>query len=253
MEPTTSERNWANVESFDGCCPICGNWGVFRRSNQRTRETFACRDCRGSLRYQAQAHALVELYGQGSVYSLQELAKKEWFSNTSIYEPGISGPFRDIFRSHPKYTNSFYWDDVANGEMKDGISCQNLQNTTYQDECFDLIITSDIFEHIRKPFDAFMEMRRILKKGGRHVFSIPMSFAMKSKTIVRTDAAGDKDVHLLPEVYHGNGVGGRSLVYTEFGRDIFDYLEKIQFSTFAVSYIPVQPRTPLLTYVSTRF
>ena len=48
----------------------------------------------------------------------------------------------------------------------------------------------------------------------------------------RVDTTKDEDVLLLPEVYHGSPTDPKgSLVYTDFGLDIVEDLEKIGFRT----------------------
>ncbi len=240
------------MDEFWSTCPVCGNLGTFKRFNQRTRETFPCERCRAILRYQAQAYALVQVYGRGSAASLVALASRDWFRELDVYEPGVMGPYREILRDHPNYVNSFYWDDVPPGEMKDGIQCQDLHKTTFPDNAFDLIITSDIFEHIRKPFAAFREIRRILKRGGYHIFSIPLTINMPKKTVSRVDTENSEDVNILPPVYHGNGIGGQSLVYTDFGADLFEYLANMGLPTTLSFYRPTDSLPPQLTLISAK-
>jgi SAM-dependent methyltransferase len=218
-------------ESFEGVCTVCGTGGSFRRTNIRTRETFTCANCRGSLRYQAQADAILKTIGAGET-SLAALAATQRFAALRIYEVGIMGPFRKILSGIDRYTKSFYWDDVAPGDARDGVQCQDLHKLTFPDESFDLVISSDIFEHVRRPFVAFSEVRRVLRPGGHHIFSIPSRISMPPKTIFRVDTSTETDIHVLPEVYHGSGVaGGRSLVYTDFGLDMLDTLKMMGFPT----------------------
>ena len=87
------------------------------------------------------------------------------------YEPGIIGPFRKYLRRLAGYSSSYYWDRVRPGRKHKGTRCEDLQALTFADDSFDLAI-SDIFEHIREPFRAFEELRRVLKPGGRHIFRV---------------------------------------------------------------------------------
>ena len=79
------------------------------------------------------------------------------------------------------------------------------------------MLSSDIFEHVRKPFVGFKEVNRVLKPGGFHIFSIPLERPMPSTTVFRVDTSGPEDVFVLPEHYHSAPVG--SLVYIDFGED----------------------------------
>ncbi len=82
-------------------------------------------------------------------------------------------------------------------------------------------------EHVRHPWIAFADIHRVLKPGGYHVFSIPLQLPMRDKTHFRVDVSGDEDIHIEEPHYHGNGVGGKSLVYTDFGADIEQHLIKM--------------------------
>ncbi len=204
-----------------GGCSCCGHTGEYIVGPQLSaRENFHCARCRASLRYRNQADAIVTAYGNGEG-SLADLVQSLAFRSLSIYEPGVSGPFRPLFQSVAGYTTSYYWPDVEPGRGRDGIRCENLEATTFADMSFDLVVSSDIFEHIRRPTAAFMEVYRILRPGGRHIFTVPMNWPFDPRTIERVDASGADDRHLLPPVYHGAPLEpSGSLVYTDFGMDL---------------------------------
>lgn len=214
---------------YAGNCALCGYQGAFKKNNPSFREGYQCPTCKASLRYRGQAEALLNVYGGNDVATIKELAGTKAFSQLSIYEPGLIGPFRALFADFPYYQNSFFWDDVKPGERREGVVCENLEALTFPNETFDLIISSDILEHVRKPWQAFEEIYRVLRKGGMHVFSIPVHDPMPSYSQARVDTSTDKDIHLLEPHYHGNGMGGRSLVYTDFGQDIVSRLEAISY------------------------
>ena len=100
---------------------------------------------------------------------------------------------------------------------------------TFADENFDVVITEDVFEHIRDYKKGFREVYRVLKKGGYHIFTVPCFF--DKPTLVRVDTSGDEDIHLLPPEYHRDRIRGKILAYRTFGIDIFEILEKIGFET----------------------
>ena|SRR5665213_1494993 len=53
--------------------------------------------------------------------------------------------------------------------------CEN-NSQTIPDETFDIIICTEVLEHVNNPFGAVKEMHRILKKGGRVYVSTPYNF-----------------------------------------------------------------------------
>ena len=215
-----------------GDCSVCGRWGLFRRQHASIREGYKCSHCSASLRYRHQASVIVAKYATKRSKSFAELAREPNFLGLSIYEPGIIGPFRRYLKAHPNYTTSYLWEGVEHGESHKGVRCENLESLTFANDTFDLVISSDILEHVRKPYRAFAEVHRVLKPGGLHIFTVPLSWPLKQRTVSRVDTTTNEDVSLLPEVYHGSPTDPKgSLVYTDFGLDIVEDLEKIGFRT----------------------
>ena len=54
---------------------------------------------------------------------------------------------------------------------------------------------------------------------------------MPPKTVSRVDTSTDEDRLLLPPIYHGDGAGGKSLVYTDFGKDVLHDLDRAGMTT----------------------
>ena len=215
-----------------GRCSVCSRWGPFRRQHASIREGYKCTYCSASLRYRHQASIIVAKYTTKRSKSFAELAREPYFVGLSIYEPGIIGPFRRYLEAHPNYTTSYLWEGVEPGASHKGVRCENLESLTFANDTFDLVISSDIFEHVRKPYLAFAEIHRVLKPGGWHIFTVPLSWPLKQRTVPRVDTREDDDVLLLPEIYHGSPTDPKgSLVFTDFGLDIVENLEKIGFRT----------------------
>lgn len=212
------------MSQYSGHCFCCGTSRQFVQNHRSVREGFQCPNCRASLRYRAQAEALLELFGGEGQKSLKDLATDTKLKELAVYEPGVAGPFRRHFKRWPNYVNSFYWSDVALGEYSDGVQCQNLEQLTFEDDSFDLIISSDIMEHVRRPMTAFTEIHRVLKPGASHIFSIPIKMPVPKKSRMRVDTSGEEDIHIEPAHYHGDGRGGKSLVYIDYGLDLVDQL-----------------------------
>jgi SAM-dependent methyltransferase len=183
------------------------------------------------LRYRGQAEALLRLLGDGRYATLAELAGSGALSDLSIFEPGITGPLRPYLAKAREYHQSFYDPSISSGTIRNGIACQDLMATAYPDGHFDLVVTSDIMEHVRHPFKAFSEIRRILRPRGEHVFTVPFVTPLPAKTRFRVDVSGPEDRNVLPPVYHGSGSLGTSLVYTDFGRDLKERLASIGLQT----------------------
>ena len=221
---------------YTDCCTVCGHTGYLRREERSVRETYRCGNCGASLRYREQARLVLKFFSRENSTHLAELAQESEFQDLRIYEPGLIGPFRKLFQQLPGYCNSYFWEDVTPGEFRDDVQCQDLMHLTYEDNSFDLVLSSDIFEHVRKPFIGFGEVNRVLKPGGFHVFSIPSDYPMPAETVFRVDTSGPEDVFVLPRHYHSAPMGGKSLVYTDFGEDMV--------GTMAADGIDLKMETP---------
>ena len=214
-----------------GECGVCGHTGEYVRSDLPTRESYHCQACGASLRYRQQASAITAAYGQPGAPFVKWL-DQDSVRELVIYEPGIVGPFRHLLRGLPGYCNSYYWPGIAPGEEHEGVRCEDLRRLTFADDSMDLVISSDIYEHVRGPGEAFAEIFRVLRPGGRHIFTVPLFWPLPSTTQPRIDYSGPEDKFLVPPIYHGNPVDPQgSLVYTDFGMDLPEGLRWLGFET----------------------
>lgn len=218
---------------MNNTCTLCGWTGVFQKKHNSIREGYCCENCKASLRYREQSKFIVEKFAKSSQFdTLESMAKSGDLNDVSIYEPGIIGPYRKYFNRLKKYEISYYWPNINPGEKHNNVVCQDLEKLTYPNNTFDMVITSDILEHVRNPSSAFGEIFRVLKPGGYHIFTVPILWPLTKKTVIRVDTATDEDVHLLPPHYHSSPVDkDGSLVYTDFGIDILNMLDHLGFST----------------------
>ena len=133
----------------------------------------------------------------------------------------------DKFRREcPGYTPSHFFPDVPRGEARDGFRSESLEEQSFDDEAFDLVITQDVMEHVLRPASAFSEIARTLKPGGAHVFTVPWYYWRPTSVRARLGPDGRIE-HLLEPDYHGNPLdpSGGSLVVTDWGRELLDFIE----------------------------
>ena len=221
----------AQEDAYDDRCTVCGWTGRFVKDERPTRESFCCASCKASLRYQGQARVLLSLFSRHEAATVAELVKEPEFAALDVWEPGELGPFRRHFRSLKRYQTSSFWPDVLPGATHGGVRCEDLMDLSFEDASLDLIITSDVFEHVRKPWDGFAEVRRVLRPGGAHVFSLPLTWPMREQTVARVDVSGPDDVFLLDPAYHKI-----HLVYNDFGLDLLEGLGAMGLETTAVRF-----------------
>jgi SAM-dependent methyltransferase len=112
---------------------------------------------------------------------------------------------------------------------------QNLERLTFPDNSFDVVITSDVMEHVRLDHLAHREIRRVLKPGGLYLFTVP-HFRHSRDTLVRVQvidpADPAQDQFLLEKEFHGdaNSEDHRALSYRAYGTDLDDFLIDLGFT-----------------------
>ncbi len=132
----------------------------------------------------------------------------------------------DDIKKIDNYQVSEYFDNTPFGSSVNGVRNENLEGLTFPDNSLDILINSDVLEHVGDLNRALSEIRRVLKPGGFHVFTIPVDFEL-SKTIERASVVDGKVEHLLEPVMHGDTVRGDGiLAFRDFGSDVLEYMSR---------------------------
>jgi SAM-dependent methyltransferase len=157
----------------------------------------------------------VPFYWKTGAYPIPDLLRRcKWIDlQTSIFRPmeqkGI--------RLSPSTTN------------------QDLEQLTFPNDSFDVVITSDVMEHVRLDDRAHREIRRVLRSGGIYLFTVP-HVRDRHDTLLRvivTDPSDpSRDSYPLEKEYHGdaNSEGGRALCYRTYGTDLDEILSILGFT-----------------------
>ncbi len=108
------------------------------------------------------------------------------------------------------------------GSTSPQVPSEDLMALSYADGRFDLVITSDVLEHVPDIDRALRETHRVLRPGGAHVFSVPVVWDRATRRRATLEAG--VLTHLLPASHHGEPSEGKSdfLVFYEFGADVVE-------------------------------
>lgn len=205
----------------------------------KKRESLFCRSCGASMRVRRIADVLIARYGPGAA-SVAELIRNEDFRRLRIAEinmVGSVGSLHSLLAELPSVSFSEYQGPDQRGEIVNGVRNEDMCRLTYQDTSFDLVLSSDTLEHVPDFKAALRESHRVLRPGGRHIFTVPI-VASRSATTTRAELVGDGEVvHRMTPLYHGRGaglyrhipVGADLLTFTEFGRDVTTHLRDAGF------------------------
>jgi SAM-dependent methyltransferase len=230
-----------------GYCPSCGRISIFAddlairkwligvtdqwetsdflKETLRERENFFCVLCSANFRMRAHAAAVLRLVGMRDTRALIARLKRD--ETFVFYETAAYSIFRFRgIRALGNYRVSEFFDDLPPGALRGDIRNENLECLTFPDDTFDVVVNSDVLEHVADLDKALTEVKRVLKPGGVHVFTVPAD-AEQKHTVERAKVVGGRIEHFRKPVMHGDTVReGGVLVFRDFGRDILEYMSR---------------------------
>ncbi|MEP9366975.1 class I SAM-dependent methyltransferase [Xanthobacter sp. VNH20] len=214
----------ANASDFhfehSGRCPACGQATVFTASGPYFRSTLKCQKCNSVPRNRALMHILSQFFPKWRDLIIHESS------------PGWDFVSQRLVRECKFYTASQYDTSAPFGSVVEAprLPCkkyqsENLEDQTFADETFDLVITQDVFEHIFHPDRAIREIARTLKPGGATIMTVPI--VLKNRPSRRRASLKNGEIkNLLEPQFHGNPVSNDgSLVTIDWGYDVVSYLQ----------------------------
>jgi SAM-dependent methyltransferase len=209
-------------------CPVCGSWAPVHPFGDNERETGHCTVCLAWNRLRAFAVVLLRALSELAGTELRSLVDPDLPRHVRIYSAERVGPIHDRLQAAvPGYEFGEFFPGHRSGDVVDGVQHQDLTGTSFADGTFDLVLTSDVFEHIPEPYVAHREIHRILKPGGRHLFTVPavLNWPMDWQRALATPAGVER---LADPEWHGTELD-QNLVYTMFGLESLVELRGIGF------------------------
>ena len=231
-----------------GHCVVCGKDSrFFYQDVALWRESLNCQHCRSTSRYRSIARGLLRAINELTGLEALSLATLPHTSNKrlSVYDTQPPFYYEPCAYPLPDLLKASGWIDVKLSQFKPkrklgqvlskGVTNQNLECLTFPDASLDIVITSDVMEHVRLDDRAHREIYRVLKPGGIYLFTVPHDRSWE-KTLTRVQVTDpddpSKDVHLLEPEYHGDtnsDEGGGVLAYRTYGRDLEAFLKGLGF------------------------
>ncbi|MFM6456162.1 MAG: class I SAM-dependent methyltransferase [Planktothrix sp.] len=199
-----------------GYCYTCDQEVVFSSQQAWLRDWYKCSNCGSIPRERALMYVMEKFYPKWKQLSIHESS------------PGNRGASIKLKNNCPGYQTSQYFSGFPLGEIhSSGWRNEDLENQTFTDESFDLVVTQDVMEHIFHPEEAFSEIARTLRPGGAHIFTVPIVNKERPSHARATLEANGKINYLEEAQYHGNPVNPKgSLVTRDWGYDICDFILK---------------------------
>lgn len=179
------------------------------------RERMICPNCRCNSRQRFIIHKIFEDYSPGDEVLLYE-------KNTDVY--------RRVEREIDLITGFEYGGVEGINKEVDGFSCEDICNLSFEDQRFSMLVSNDVFAYTPEYKKAFSEAYRVLKTGGKLIFTVPFN-ANSNETSIRAEMGENGIIATKEEWYHASRIpeGKHLLVCQIFGWDILDSLRQCGF------------------------
>ena len=193
-------------------CPRRHPWGIFSEGAPVAprANSLVCPSCGSLVRERALALVLEEIQPNWRDLSIHKSS------------PASRGISFKLAREAKNYVGSQFFPDLPRGTFRSGTRSEDLQQQTFPDEYFDLVITLDVMEHVFNPDKVYQEVWRTLLPNGYYIHTFPIQKWRVDAFVVRAsiDEMGNVIHHTFPE-YHGNPIDPKgSLVTYDYGYDV---------------------------------
>lgn len=176
-------------------CRCCLKISLFLASGHGS-EFVWCTRCGANLRYELLAQEIRDRFGP----ALRKLR---------IVEFDPCSPLRTLLSESESYTRTFFSESVPRGQVgMHGARCEDIIALTFPDSSIDLMISSDVLEHVMDLEGAFRETARVLVPGGVHLFTAPY----RQKTRPRVTWNNGRLIHLAEPEYHSDPLNEKGIL-----------------------------------------
>jgi SAM-dependent methyltransferase len=221
---------------FSAICKVCNKYSLFLVDQQfgaeinatnwqpNWRERLVC-SCNLNNRQRAILHIIQKVIqvtdGNLSLYTTEQI--------TPVYQWLKQNLSAQIVGS--EYLGAEYEPgSLHSGITDEMIRHEDLEQLSFNDNSFDIVLSNDVLEHVNKPEQAMSEIYRVLKPQGQAFISIPFH-VMAALTQKRAEIINGELIHYLPAMYHGNPLSEQgSLVFNDFGWDVLVKLQAVGFT-----------------------
>ena len=222
-------------------CNVCGErskvWYEMHSVKEKTehrvgllRETLECLNCLSRMRYRIMAHGLLAEYRRRGEAATSVAALKNSEVHLDILDTDAFSPAARMMKGNEGFKLSSYTPDRPFGSVDErGVHNIDLQAMSFPDGSLDVILSSDVMEHVRDFDRANAEIFRCLKPGGVHIFTVPFH---EPKPLTRTliDTSSPVDIYLEPAQMHGDDNLTKGVpAYRIYGLDLLDDLRRLGF------------------------
>jgi SAM-dependent methyltransferase len=165
-----------------------------------------CVRCKANLRYEMLAESLRQQFP-----NIRDLV---------VLELDPKSPLRELLSQAKVHLRTYFSQEDLKGSVKpDGSICEDITKLTVDSCSVDLIVSSDVLEHVPDVEAAFAETARVLKPSGCHLFTVPP----RQRTKKRAEIVNGELKFLAEPEYHSDPLNPAGiLAFWDFGTDAID-------------------------------
>jgi hypothetical protein len=194
------------------------------------RETLQCKSCGSTMRQRTLAlvlkKVLLEHFGISGSTLRDAVARGD---GLALWDTDAFSPLSAIVSSgRLSVLSKFVPSEPFGAELAAKTFNIDLQKISFPSNSYDVILSSDVMEHIRDDSSAHAEIFRCLKPGGAYIFTVPYN-EDKARTTFLIQTSSERDLFLGLPHFHGDPIKGGILAYRIYGRELINQLESIGF------------------------
>ena len=184
-------------------CQCCERSTIFITHKNGSPEFRACLFCSANERYELLAEEIRDRYG-------------ERLSKMDVLELDPKSPLKVLLSRARTHIRSFY-EEGRSSEQVDGAVWVDITALRFANDSLDLIVSSDVLEHVPRLDKALSETARVLRPGGAHLFTVPPRAATRK----RAEIIDGKVRHIEPPEHHLDPLSPQGiLAFWDIGPDL---------------------------------
>lgn len=256
-----SAENFANrriCAAIQIHCNVCGaETGLFydfpdvrlrhEHSIGLLRETLACRSCGASMRDRQMAHGLLHVVEtvtgcQTGTWTDLRAMRAGRPAELNVLDTDSFSSINRILRGMLGYRHSQYRPEEPNGALlPDGSLNVDLMSMPFETGSLDVVMTSDVMEHVEDDERAHREIHRCLRVGGTYIFTVPYDpCLMATRHLTQRTGVGIPSFTIRRQA-HGDPLSKSGiLAHRIYGQQFQDELREIG---FAVNFLNINNYT----------
>jgi SAM-dependent methyltransferase len=176
---------------------------VFVAHSNGSAEFRACLFCSANERYELLAVEIRDRYW-------------ERLPDMDVLELDPKSPLMPLLSRARSCTRTFH-EEGCSVKQRDGAIWEDITDLTFQNGSLDLLISSDVLEHVPRLEKALSETARVLRPNGAHLFTVPPRLATRK----RAEIVNGELLHIEPPDFHLDPLSPEGiLAFWDIGPDL---------------------------------